>query len=616
MSPTETDIDGYLRSAVEASDDAVIGVDLQGRVHTWNPAAQRMFGYTADEAEGRPVLELVIPGNLAGEARKLLERARAGESIRHFKTRRRTKQGDTVCVALHLSPVHGRDGKVAGVCALARDISQRERAAEQLRFQAQLLDSVQESVVATDLEGRIVYWGKGAETLYGHEPGEALGRHIELIVPPDARDEEAARMQAALETGSWRGEYLQRRKGGSPLWAETFLSVVRDEEGTARGFVGIHRDITDRREAHQALRESEERFRLAFEEGPLGIALVRQDHTVLRANRVLCELLECSEGELMGRSMLDLTHPADVERERGMLRQVFRGGTPRFTMEKRFLTRSRRTRWARLTATAVQDDSGRTRYGLAMIEDVTERKHAEEAVRRSERLASIGTFAAGIAHQINNPLGGILMAAQFALGSRDRADAMETYEQSLEEIEADARRCAEIVRSVLRFARRETPEKKPCRLGEVVRSALSLTGKRVPEGPSLVLREPDGGGPELLASRTDLEQAVANVIQNALESADGGDVDVIVTTTFDDDHATLTVADDGRGIPDEHQQFIFDPFYTTRRERGGTGLGLSMAHAVVTAHGGTIELESTLGRGTTVTIELPLDDRSARGQDA
>lgn len=510
MGTTDIETDRYLRLAVEASDDAVIGVDLEGRVHTWNPAAERMFGYPADEARGSAVLDLVIPEELAEEAGELLDRALAGERIRRFETRRRTKRGEAIPVALHLLPARDDDGEVTGVCALVRDISHRERAAEQLRFQARLL----------------------------------------------------------------------------------------------------------RREAHQALRESEERFRLAFEEGPLGIALVRQDHTVLRANRALCEMLEYPEGELIGRSILDLTHPADVERERRLSRQVLRGEIPRFSLEKRYLTRSRQARWARLTATAVHDDSGRVRYGLAMIEEITERKQAEELVRRSERLASIGTFATGIAHQINNPLGGILMAAQFALGSRDRPDAAEILEQSLEEIEADARRCAEIVRSVLRFARQETLEKKPCRLDDVVRSALSLTRKHTPGKADVVLREPRRPGPELLASRTDLEQAVANVVQNALESADGDDVRVVVSLACNERYARVTVEDDGRGIPEEHQQFIFDPFYTTRRDHGGTGLGLSMAHAVVTAHGGTIDLETVPGHGTTVTMELPLGQVGEEADDA
>jgi two-component system NtrC family sensor kinase len=243
---------------------------------------------------------------------------------------------------------------------------------------------------------------------------------------------------------------------------------------------------------------------------------------------------------------------------------------------------------------------------LGMIEDLTARREAETAMRRSERLASIGTFATGVAHQINNPLGGILLAAQFALANEENPDSPALMRKALEDIEADARRCEDIVRSVQQFARRDTLETSPCTLNELAESAIRLTREDAEGRADVLFREAEGDQPEILVSRTEMEQAISNVLRNAIES-NPEDVSVVIETDYSDDRAFLIVKDDGGGVPEEHLEYIFDPFYTTRRKLGGLGLGLSMAYAIVTSHGGTIEVSSSHASGTTVTIELPLE---------
>jgi signal transduction histidine kinase len=234
-------------------------------------------------------------------------------------------------------------------------------------------------------------------------------------------------------------------------------------------------------------------------------------------------------------------------------------------------------------------------------------KIAEERLRRSERLASLGTLAAGIAHEINNPVNTILMTAESSLLALGNGRKTERLEEDLRIVVEEAERCGEIVRKVLEFVRDRKPERKPEDLNEVVRSAITMAQKTLGEQTAAVGAELSSDLPAVSLNRAEIEQALIHLIRNAAESGGGEPVAITVRTGRTDRGALVAVADDGHGIEHGVRDRIFDPFFTTRREKGGTGLGLSLAHSIVTDHGGTIDLESEPRRGTTVRIELPVE---------
>jgi signal transduction histidine kinase len=236
---------------------------------------------------------------------------------------------------------------------------------------------------------------------------------------------------------------------------------------------------------------------------------------------------------------------------------------------------------------------------------------AEERLRRSERLASLGTLAAGIAHEINNPVNTILMTTESALMALQNGRSAERLEDDLRIVIQEADRCGEIVRKVLEFVRDRKPERKPAELNEVVRSAIAMAQKTLGDHAFEVGVELAEDLPAVSLNRAEIEQALIHLIRNAAESGGGQPVSVAVRTARTEGGAAVAVADDGLGIQHEVRDRIFDPFFTTRREKGGTGLGLSLAHSIVTDHGGTIDIESEPRRGTTVRIELPVEAGAA-----
>lgn len=232
-------------------------------------------------------------------------------------------------------------------------------------------------------------------------------------------------------------------------------------------------------------------------------------------------------------------------------------------------------------------------------------KVAEERLRRSERLASLGTLAAGIAHEINNPVNTILMTTESALIALADGREPERLTEDLEIVLQEAERCGELVQKVLEFVRDRRPERKPDDLNEVARSAVTMAKKTLGECPAEISVALSDELPPVSLNRAEMEQALIHLIRNAAESDGGEPVAITVRTGLDGSRAVVAVEDDGAGVPAEARDRIFDPFFTTRREKGGTGLGLSLAHSIVTDHGGTIDLESRPGRGSTFWIELP-----------
>lgn len=386
-----------------------------------------------------------------------------------------------------------------------------------------------------------------------------------------------------------------------------------------------------KREAERRADDLETRLRGLLNNLSVGVFSMSAAGEVKEANPALLHLLGVESVAEVGSSRFHKLF-APVEREtiaggRGLAQKMIR---------KEEIQISRKDgvkKWLAVTKVCDWSDEREGRIE-GIIEDVTARREAEEALRelnetlerrvaakteelrrswdrvlQSERLASLGTLAAGIAHEINNPLNSMLLATQYA----QRKGDPKVYQSTLIAIEEQIHRCEKIVKGVLQFARNESTEKSPHLLSGTVRHAIGLASTY--SRPDVSIRfHGEREGFKVLMNPLEIEQVVVNLIQNAVEAANGPvEVDVLLGQT--EQEAVLEIQDNGPGMKPDLLSKIFDPFFTTKGESGGTGLGLSIVHGIINDHGGTITCQSRVGNGSLFTIKLPLwHEDQAQGQ--
>ncbi len=370
------------------------------------------------------------------------------------------------------------------------------------------------------------------------------------------------------------------------------------------GVIVLDRALARAWHTGRQLRDSEERLRSIITAAPDLILIVDADGTICFASR---EIGGIPASEIAGLNVFHFVAPSYHAVSREAMAKVLESGEI-VELEVQGDRIDGSMGWFSVRMGPIRHEDGTVRI-TSISTDITERKHAEEALRRNERLASMGTFATGIAHEINNPLGAIVLSAQMALRHVDDDDRT-LVQKHLEQILDQAKRCGRIVKSVLRFARQEPAEKWPENLNRVIRGAVDSMAGYLQEHDARVSLDLDEALPAIVMNPLEMGQVFINLLTNAVQSG-GTPPEVVVSTRCNGKGVEIVVRDNGCGLPEEHADQIFDPFFTTRRHQGGTGLGLSLVHSVVRGHGGTIQA-STLSKrqGAEITINLPLDGAS------
>lgn len=370
--------------------------------------------------------------------------------------------------------------------------------------------------------------------------------------------------------------------------------------GTQLGRV-VERDRMDR-----AVRDSHRLVQKIADTSPTMIRILDEvEQRYVHVNERMAEFFGTTAEEAMTSGfeyVPGAIHPEDVTRFHEAKAELRRSGRESpVAWQVRMRNAAGAYRWLRTwSAVFTRSEDGTPRQILSISIDVTDDVELEENLRQAERLTSIGTLAAGIAHEINNPLASVVMTAQLL---RRRGFDAKTNEM-LENLIQDAKRCGRIVRSVQKFARQEPSERVLLDANAVVRAAEELSRTDLRRSGIALSLELEDDLPTVVGDKTELEQVVLNLITNAANASQKGQA-VVVRTVSANDGVRVRIRDDGHGMSPDVKRHIFDPFFTTRGREGGTGLGLSIAHGIVEDHGGTIEIDSEVGRGTAVTVLLP-----------
>ena len=570
-----------LAAIVESSEDAIIGKTLDGLITDWNQGAERLYGYTAAEMVGQSIARL-IPPDLPDDLPAILTRLRQGERIAHYETQRVAKDGTRLDVALTISPIRDEAGQLIGASKIARDITARKRAEAELerrRQETALLAEIAHSLsVSLDLDTVLQRVVAGVQTLCGSERAFLA-----------LRDPGTDVLTGRYEVGAPRAGYVGLRlPPGQGLAAQ----VLR----TGRAWrTADYRDDT--------------RFR------PVSVAGVRAGgHLAVVA--VPIQIGGHVAGVLYASN--PTTQPFTDRDEAILVRLAAHAAiaiqNAQLYQQAQAELAERQRAEAALAQAAAELEQRVEERTAALQRAMVERQRLERDAQRAEHFALLGRLAAGVSHEIRNPLGAMslhidVLSEELQHPSPDSAAAID---EALSEIKQQLRRLEDLVEDHLSLVRVASLERTPQDLGPLLHGwARDWASMAATRGVTFRCEGLETVGVVALHPAT-LRRAVLNLVQNALEAMPAGGT-LTVRGRQQDAIVQLEVQDTGSGIPPETQARMFEPLFTTKP--GGTGLGLYIVQEVVAAHGGTLTVASQVGQGTTFTMRFQLMESQEATED-
>ena len=473
------------------------------------------------------------------------------------------------------------------------------------------LRSIGDGVITTDVAGKVTFLNPVAETLTGLDQEEAVGKDFSdliTIVEEGLQKLPENFVKRAITEGVGTASVIHSTlivRNGRRIPVDNSVAPIRNGQGDVTGAVLVFRDVTERKTAEEVLRESEERFRLTFDQSPIGAAIVSLNLQFLRVNAELCRITGYPENELTSLGLADVIHPDDLEKSLERVKALTSGGISQYHMDTRYMRKDGNIVWIHHTAGPMKDIHGKPLYFLFNMEDIHERKRLEVQLKHSQEMRVLGQLAAGVAHEVRNPLNAILAITEALfqdIGSN------EEYLPYLEHIRTQVNRLSALMKDLLELGkpiqrsllRRDSLE-------GICGSTINLWRQTKISENHAVRFESEAGGEELsvVVDGSRLQQVFLNLLENAAQhSQDGLEVTLSIRKPADG-AVKVQVIDKGTGVPAEKVKQVFEPFYTTRR--GGVGLGLSLVKHFVESMGGTAEIwNNDPPPGCTVEIALPL----------
>lgn len=566
-----------------------------------NPVWTKALGRRADELVGRPWLELLHPDDRAGAESALATLALRGLPAAAFDARLAHASGGYRLLSIHAAAPAGREV----VVLTAQELSAKRHLEEELRRReaeySQLFDQNPSAMFIYDVQSlRFLAVNDAAVRQYGYSREE-----FSKITLLDIRPEEDVRqllhhLEAVRTAGGpqVRVRWRHRRKDGTLLEVEVSGHELHFQGRRAR--VALIEDITGHRKAVEALRRSELRFRRLTERSPDAVALVREGKLIYVNPSFVRTLGFAGEDDLLGRPLALVVHPDDRAAVETLLASpASEPGSA--SCHARFLRGDGALVFGDASAMPIELDGAPGR--LLVVHDVTERRRLEARLQQNDRMATLGTFAAGIVHEISNPLAYVISNLELLLAEDAGPTRGEALGKDLRETLEGALRMRTIVQGLRSFSQPERDERLPIDVRAPLQAALRMVAFQL-KGRGTIEQSLEPA-PLVLSSEAPLAQVFLNLLVNAVQALPKtGDARIFVRTGADAGRALVEIADTGCGIPPENLPRLFDPFFTTKPSGLGTGLGLSICHRIVASLGGDITVESEVGRGTTLRVFL------------
>ena len=608
----------FARVMEEANaNDAIITKSLDGAITGWNPAAERLFGYTAAEALGKNI-DLIMPSDRTEEVHDILRRIGWGETIELYETERLRKDGSRVEVSLSISPIKTPSGVIIGASKTARDITESRRTQHALRQQIEerrrIFESSQDLILVTDPKGTLVQVSPSSEAILGYLPQEMVGHSAIDFIHGDDLDNTREEMRTARrgrQTRNFDSCYVYKDGRIVTLsWMGTWSEPVK-----RHFFVG--RDMTESRLAQETLRESEQLARGIIETALDAFVQMDESGSILNWNSQAEKIFGWSRSEALGKNLGLLiipeiyraAHKSELERylstgEAHILGHRLEIGARR---------RDGREIKVELSITALRRRDGVVFNGF--IRDLTEKIAAEDRIRQAEKMEAVGQLTGGIAHDFNNILTVITGTIEILAEAVEQEPQLAAITRMIDDA---ASRGAELTQHLLAFARKQPLQPRETDVNTLIIDTARLLRPTLGEQIEIesVFEE------ETCVATVDPSQLATAILDLSLNARDampdGGKLILETGSAFLDEsyasmhgdvrpgrYVLIAVSDTGTGIAADILDKVFDPFFTSKGPGKGTGLGLSMVYGFVKQSAGHIKIYTEEGHGTTIKMYLP-----------
>jgi len=618
------------RALFEGSAEGILIADIEMQEFTYaNSAMCRMLGYTEAELRRMNVVDIHPQDALEHVISEFQAQARGEKSLAANLPCLR-KDGTTVYADISAAKVL-IDGRECNV-GFFTDITERRKAEEGAREIAEKLhvitNSAQDAIIMMDHQGAITFWNSAAEKIFGYSNSEAIGKDCHSLLMPEEYQElfhEGFNQFKKTGTGAAVGKTLEleaKRKDGERFPIEISVSSIKIQ-GRWHA-VGMVRDITERQQREQAFQREVSRYMAMIDTVPAMVYLKDIDHRYIVANKAFCDTVGKGLDEVMGKTDYDIFPLEKADEYHKSDKIVMAEDRRVIDHEQSIKDVGGEAKWISITRVPVHDSQGPVLGVVGLVQDVTEYRRSREQLIQSDKLAAIGTLAAGVAHEINNPIGFIssnlntmnkylkkMNSYIERTGTEEDEDKeaileiLTDFVNAVDESTEGTTRVKNIVANLKSFSRIDRAEKEHANINEGIESTLNIVWNELKYHCKV---EKDFGDiPDLYCIPNQLNQVYMNLLLNAGHATKGQSGLINIRTWADDANIYVSVKDNGVGIPEENVKKIFEPFFTTKEVGQGTGLGLSLAFDIIKKHGGNIEVKSEVDVGTEFIVALPCE---------
>jgi two-component system sporulation sensor kinase A len=578
--------------------DGIVVVDPIGRFLEVNRKYEELHGWKREELIGQ-VLPM-IPEEFKADTHQIYKRIAEGEQLTNFELIKLRKDGSTFYADVSTSPMRDENGNIVGFVVIERDITERKKTEEALReseerYRVLVEQSPEAIVVYQDL--KIVFANPAAAKLVGvHDPHVLIGQFVFNYIHPEHHQALINLDKALLEKDEPTEALEKKLVGINGQVIDVVVKAVPIKFQNQMSVQLLFRDITEQKKVEVQLEERELQYRRLLKLSPVPIILHRKDIIQFVNDIGIKSLGGCGVQDLIGRSIFDFIAPSHQSQMLDRINSVVRSDDYLDFIEFKLLRLDGTVFDAEVSSVYVHQQMG-SPVIQTVIHDLTERKKTEEMVLKSEKLSIIGQLAAGIAHEIRNPLTSLKGFTKLLKTQENQKHFIQIMTDELEKIE-------QIVNEFMSMAKPHKSNFKKTKLPTLVENVVRFMEPQALLCAVQIQCEMDYKLKNVICDQIKIKQVLMNVLKNAIESMPYGGVVQIEVINLQDEQAVIRIKDQGSGISEDQLLKIGEPFFTMKEH--GTGLGLMICHSIMEEHKGKMTIKSQLDQGTTVEIMLPI----------